>query len=226
MVLAFDVQAASDGAKIALAVAAAETAPAGPTMAPNGVESAPRDVGVDDALFSSGECWEDRPSSWYFVLPDVVGRLVGNGQSYSPTVALGFRLTLGIGRSTQNTWCQRGGGESQGFKSHWALKGSYFPQKIVLEIGVDLVNHAAWLRPGWRWVVHPSASFVGAGVGVGATLERKHEWRVAPSPELLLHFGLLEDVERPLVILFARWDCFLTSYRENTLSVGVGFTMW
>lgn len=82
-----------------------------------------------------------------------------------------------------------------------------------------------FVRPGYRFLLHPSDWVVGVGGGIGSTIEiagQREPFRVSVSPEVLFHFG--HCCEPGYFVLSFRYDRFLGGEVKNVLGGSLGFT--
>lgn len=67
------------------------------------------------------------------------------------------------------------------------------PNRLVLEPGFAVAKDGStfFVRPGWRFLVHPASWFVGIGGGLGTTLEivGREPFRLSVSPEAIVQLG-------------------------------------
>jgi len=105
------------------------------------------------------------------------------------------------------------------------------PHRAVLEPGIISSNKGVgvYVRPGYRYVYHPSDWVVGAGAGLGSTIEiagQKESFRIGIGPELLAHFG--HCCESSYFTLAVRYDRFFSSTSGvlNLLTGTLGYTFF
>jgi hypothetical protein len=105
------------------------------------------------------------------------------------------------------------------------------PHRAVLEPGIVSSNKGIgfYVRPGYRYVYHPSDWVVGAGAGLGSTIEiagQRESFRIGIGPELLAHFG--HCCEPGYFTLTARYDRFFSSTSGvlNLLTGTLGYTFF
>jgi hypothetical protein len=82
-----------------------------------------------------------------------------------------------------------------------------------------------FVRPGYRFLLHPSDWVVGVGGGVGSTIEiagQREPFRASVSPEVLFHFG--HCCEPGYFVLAFRYDRFFGGGVKNVLGGSLGFT--
>ncbi len=82
-----------------------------------------------------------------------------------------------------------------------------------------------FVRPGYRFLLHPSDWVIGVGGGIGSTIEiagQREPFRVSVSPEVLFHFG--HCCEPGYFVLAFRYDRFLGGDVKNVLGGSLGFT--
>lgn len=82
-------------------------------------------------------------------------------------------------------------------------------------------------RLGYRFLYHPSDWVVGAGAGLGSTLDvavRGEPFRAALSPELVLQFGHCCDAS--YFILSVRYDRYFTGGSLNVIGGTLGYTFF
>lgn len=83
------------------------------------------------------------------------------------------------------------------------------------------------VRPGYRFIWHPSSWVVGPGLGLGSTVEisgNREPFRASISPEAVLHFG---NCCRPSYFTFAmRFDHFFAGRNQNIFGGSLGYTFF
>lgn len=103
------------------------------------------------------------------------------------------------------------------FKSHRAM----------LEPGITTGQRGTgfFTRPGYRFIYHPSDWVVGAGGGIGSTLDiagSREPFRYSVSPEGVLQFGHCCDPS--YFILSVRYDHYFAGTARDTFGGTLGFT--
>lgn len=98
--------------------------------------------------------------------------------------------------------------------------------RVMLEPGIVGSNRGVgfFVRPGYRFILHPSDWVVGVGGGVGSTVEmigNREPFRASVSPEVLAHFGHCCD--RDYFILSFRYDRFFGGTALNVFGANLGF---
>ncbi|MGH7285312.1 MAG: hypothetical protein ACRELY_27635 [Polyangiaceae bacterium] len=99
----------------------------------------------------------------------------------TPAVGFSWPWELPVGPAF---WCTRKKGTYDLFK--------YRPVRIVLEPGIYAEQPVTFfVRPGARFMWHPTSWYFGAGLGAGSTLEiaGKEPFRASLSPEAIVTFG-------------------------------------
>jgi hypothetical protein len=84
-----------------------------------------------------------------------------------------------------------------------------------------------FVRPGYRFIYHPSDWVVGAGGGLGSTVEiagARERFRLSISPEAMVHFGHCCDAS--YFTLAFRYDRFFSGNIEDVLSGSLGYTFF
>ncbi len=103
------------------------------------------------------------------------------------------------------------------------------PHRVMLEPGIVASNRGVgvFVRPGYRYIHHPSDWVVGVGGGLGSTIEvagNREPFRAGISPEALLHFG--HCCESSYFTLAVRYDRFFTGNALNLLTGTLGYTFF
>ena len=83
------------------------------------------------------------------------------------------------------------------------------------------------VRPGYRFVWHPSGWVVGPGLGIGTTAEiagNKEPFRFSVSPEAVAHFGACCDSS--YVTLAVRYDRFFKGTNHDIIGASLGYTFF
>jgi hypothetical protein len=101
--------------------------------------------------------------------------------------------------------------------------------RALLEPGIVTGSRGAgfFVRPGYRFIYHPSEWVVGAGGGVGTTIEiagNREPFRFSISPEAMIHFG--HCCEPSYFTLAFRYDRFFKGNIEDVLSASLGYTFF
>lgn len=84
-----------------------------------------------------------------------------------------------------------------------------------------------FVRPGYRFIMHPSDWVVGVGGGLGSTVEiagNREPFRLSISPEGVLHFGRCCDAS--YFTLAVRYDRFLGGVIEDVAGASLGYTFF
>jgi hypothetical protein len=107
----------------------------------------------------------------------------------------------------------------RGFRSH----------RILLEPGVVASQRGigVFARPGYRFIYHPSDWVVGAGGGLGSTIEisgNREPLRPSLSPEAVMQFG--HCCEASYFTLAMRYDRFFGGETKNILWGSLGYTFF
>ncbi|CAN5233556.1 hypothetical protein BH09MYX1_BH09MYX1_44410 [soil metagenome] len=99
----------------------------------------------------------------------------------------------------------------------------YRPNRLLLEPGFAIAKDTStfFLRPGYRFLVHPASWFVGLGGGIGTTMEivGKEPFRPSVSPEFVVQLGACCTPGYFTIAL--RGDFFFAG--ENRYSGGISF---
>ena len=102
----------------------------------------------------------------------------------------------------------------------------YRPNRLLLEPGFAIGKDETtfWLRPGWRFLVHPASWFIGLGGGLGTTLEiaSKGPFRPSVSPELVAQLG--SCCSPGYFTLALRGDVFFAGTSPFAISLAFGAT--
>jgi hypothetical protein len=103
------------------------------------------------------------------------------------------------------------------------------PNRILLEPAVVSGNRGVGfsVRPGYRFLYHPSTWVVGAGAGLGSTVEiagNREPFRASISPEALLHFGHCCDPS--YFVLAFRYDHFFGGEIRDVFGGSLGYTFF
>jgi hypothetical protein len=100
------------------------------------------------------------------------------------------------------------------------------PSRFLLEPGFAIAKDGTtfWLRPGWRFLVHPAHWFVGLGGGIGTTLEivGREPFRPSISPEAVVQLGAC--CAPGYFTLALRADVFLAGSTPFAASLSFGVT--
>lgn len=83
------------------------------------------------------------------------------------------------------------------------------------------------VRPGYRFIWHPTSWVVGPGIGIGSTIEIKgnHEpLRPSIGPELVAHFG--QCCNSSYFTLALRYDHFLAGNNRDVIGTSLGYTFF
>lgn len=103
------------------------------------------------------------------------------------------------------------------------------PHRVLLEPGIVASNRGVgvFVRPGYRYIHHPSDWVVGVGGGLGSTIEiagNREPFRVGGGPEAVLHFGHCCE---PSYFTFAvRYDRFFTGNVLDLVTGTLGYTFF
>lgn len=101
--------------------------------------------------------------------------------------------------------------------------------RLLLEPAIVSSNRGVGftVRPGYRFIWHPTSWVVGPGIGLGSTVEIKgnrEPFRASVGPELLAHFG---TCCRPSYFTFAlRYDHFFTGTNRSIIGANLGYTFF
>jgi hypothetical protein len=83
------------------------------------------------------------------------------------------------------------------------------------------------VRPGYRFIWHPTGWVVGPGIGIGSTVEirgNKEPFRYSVGPELVAHFG---TCCRPSYFTLAvRYDHFFKGTNRDIIGASLGYTFF
>lgn len=83
------------------------------------------------------------------------------------------------------------------------------------------------VRPGYRFIWHPSSWVVGPGLGIGSTIEiagNREPFRYSVSPEIVLHFGTCCT---PSYFTFAfRYDHYFKGTNLDIVGGSLGYTFF
>jgi hypothetical protein len=96
------------------------------------------------------------------------------------------------------------------------------PAIVASKLGVGFT-----VRPGYRFVWHPSSWVVGPGIGLGSTVEvagNKEPFRYSIGPEVLAHFG--NCYASSYFTLAARYDHFFKGNYTDIVGVSLGYTFF
>lgn len=114
---------------------------------------------------------------------------------------------------------QRGSFTVRPFRSHRLM---FEPGLIASQRGAGV-----FARPGYRFLYHPSDWVVGAGGGIGSTVEiagNREPFRPSLSPEAVIQFGHCCDAG--YFTLAIRYDRFFGGETKNILWGSLGFTFF
>lgn len=103
------------------------------------------------------------------------------------------------------------------------------PHRALLEPGFVAGQRGTgvFVRPGYRYLHHPSEWVVGVGGGLGSTFEiagNREPFRIGIGPEALLHFG--HCCESSYFTLAVRYDRFFTGNVLNLVTGTLGYTFF
>ena len=102
--------------------------------------------------------------------------------------------------------------------------------RLMLEPGIVSSNRGTgvYVRPGYRFLYHPSEWVVGVGAGVGSTIElagnREPPGRPSVSPEVVIQFG--HCCESSYFTLTFRYDHYFAGDSTNILGGALGYTFF
>jgi hypothetical protein len=102
--------------------------------------------------------------------------------------------------------------------------------RLMLEPGFVFGNRGTgvYVRPGYRFLYHPSEWVVGIGAGVGSTIElagnKEPSGRPSVSPEALIQFGHCCDAG--YFTLTFRFDHYFAGTATNILGGSLGYTFF
>ncbi|HSO37453.1 MAG TPA: hypothetical protein VLT33_33235 [Labilithrix sp.] len=102
--------------------------------------------------------------------------------------------------------------------------------RLMLEPGLVSSNRGTgvYVRPGYRFLYHPSDWVVGVGAGVGSTIElagnREPPGRPSVSPEVVIQFG--HCCESSYFTLTFRYDHYFAGDSTNILGGSLGYTFF
>jgi hypothetical protein len=99
----------------------------------------------------------------------------------------------------------------------------------MLEPGIIAGSRGAgfFTRPGYRFIYHPSDWVVGAGGGLGSTIEiagNREPLRPSLSPEAVIQFGHCCDASYFTMAL--RYDRFFAGDTRNVVWASLGYTFF
>ena len=83
------------------------------------------------------------------------------------------------------------------------------------------------VRPGCRFIWHPSSWVVGPGIGIGSTVEiagNKEPFRASVSPEAVAHFGAC--CSSSYVTLAVRYDHYVKGVNRDIIGASLGYTFF
>lgn len=83
------------------------------------------------------------------------------------------------------------------------------------------------VRPGYRFIWHPTSWVVGPGIGFGSTVEirgNKEPFRSSLSPELLAHFGTC--CRSSYFTLAVRYDHYFKGTNRDIIGASLGYTFF
>jgi hypothetical protein len=101
--------------------------------------------------------------------------------------------------------------------------------RLLVEPSVSSSNKGVGfaVRPGYRFIWHPSTWVVGPGIGIGSTIEikgNKEPFRYSVGPELVAHFG---TCCRSSYFTFAlRYDHFFKGTNLDIVGGSLGYTFF
>ena len=102
--------------------------------------------------------------------------------------------------------------------------------RLMLEPGLVSSTRGTgfYVRPGYRFLYHPSEWVVGIGAGIGSTIElagnREPRGRPSVSPEALIQFG--HCCESGYFTLTFRYDHYFAGDATNILGGSLGYTFF
>lgn len=156
--------------------------------------------------------------SFDLLLATVIPHFGAQTRAENPAAVVSWPLTLPIGPAFT---CSRKQGTFtvRTFKSH----------RLLLEPGIvaSKVGAGFFTRPGYRFLYHPSDWVVGAGGGLGTTLEisgNREPTRASLGPEAVIQFGHCCDASYFTFAL--RYDRFFSGTNLNILWGSLGFTFF
>jgi hypothetical protein len=103
------------------------------------------------------------------------------------------------------------------------------PHRALIEPGIATGKNGTgfFVRPGYRFLHHPSDWVVGVGGGIGSTVEiagNREPFRPSLSPEAVVHFGRCCDPS--YFTLAVRYDRFFGGTIEDILTGSLGYTFF
>jgi hypothetical protein len=101
--------------------------------------------------------------------------------------------------------------------------------RIMIEPGIDQgrVGTGFSVRPGYRFIWHPTSWVVGPGVGIGSTVEvagNQEKFRESLSPEIVGHFG--NCCAESYFTLAIRYDHFWKGTNNDIIGGTLGYTFF
>lgn len=157
-------------------------------------------------------------STFELLVASAVPHVGAQLRSETPAAVISWPWQVPIGPAYT---CSRNRGSFtvRGFRSHRVLLE---PGLIASQRGVGFFT-----RPGYRFIYHPSDWVVGAGGGLGSTVEvagNREPFRASLSPEAVLQFG--RCCEAGYFTLAVRYDRFFAGETRNILWGSLGFTFF
>lgn len=148
------------------------------------------------------------------ILPHAGGQLRGQ----EPAALVAWPLALPFGPAFA---CSRKRG------TFWVRK--HRAHRFMLEPGIVGSNQGVgvYVRPGYRFVHHPADWVVGAGGGIGSTIEvggNREPVRPSLGPEAVLHFG--HCCEASYFVLALRYDRFFGGTNRDIVGATLGYTFF
>lgn len=149
------------------------------------------------------------------VLPHVGAQYRGGG----PSITLSWPWTIFVFGPMYSCTRKVGSYNVDGHRVH----------RVLLEPGLNTgsTGTGVYVRPGYRFIWHPTSWVVGPGLGIGSTLElvgNKEPFRYSISPEAIAHFG---NCCAPSYFTFAfRWDHYLEGTNNDVIGGSLGYTFF
>lgn len=149
------------------------------------------------------------------IFPHLGAQLRGN----APAAYVGWPWTMATFGPTYACTRKKGTFVVHGHRAHRLM---FEPAIVSSTRGVGFS-----VRPGYRFVWHPSSWVVGPGVGLGSTVEIKgnqEPFRASLGPEALLHFGAC--CTSSYFTLAVRYDHYFTGRSRDIVGANLGYTFF
>ena len=158
-------------------------------------------------------------ASWDLVLASIVPHFGAQLRVQTPAAVVAWPWSVPLGPAFT---CSR--------KQGTFTVRSFRSNRLLLEPGIVSSNRGTgvYVRPGYRFLYHPSEWVVGVGAGLGSTIDlsgnKEPAGRPSVSPEALLQFG--HCCEASYFTLSLRYDHYFAGESTNIVGGTLGYTFF